>query len=168
MPVYNGLDSHSITDSLSANMGRELKVLHDEHAQAIANHATAISNHASSIAENANEIQRVAGLIPTPETDSGWVDMLLNEGWSITGYTYDKPQYRKIGKFVFLRGLVNATQAAEATICTLPTGYRPTGYFNIFGDIHINASGVVRDRTKDGTSGRENFSLNGVVFVADY
>ena len=58
---------------------------------------------------------------------SGWLDLPLASG--ITQYspaTQYKCQYRKIGNQVFVRGCIKGVTANNATIATLPTGYRPT------------------------------------------
>lgn len=108
--------------------------------------------------------------------DSGWINLTLNSGWTMNDYAAEVPQYRKIGKIVYLRGLVNATTAAGNIIATLPAGFRPSGYFNRFpaalnqGEfamIQINANGQINDYTK-GTKGRGFLSLNGISFISDY
>ena len=114
--------------------------------------------------------------ISTLQQDSGWINLSLNSGWTMNDYVAEVPQYRKIGKTVYLRGLVNATAAASNIIATLPAGYRPSGYFNRFacalnqGEfvmVQINANGQINDYGK-GTNGRAFLSLNGVSFPADY
>lgn len=109
-------------------------------------------------------------------TDTGWVNMTLNTGWTMDDYASEFPQYRKIGNIVYLRGLVNATTAAGNIIATLPAGFRPSGYFNRFAGalnqgefvmIQINANGQINDYGK-GSNGRGFLSLNGISFIADY
>lgn len=122
------------------------------------------------------QLQSDVSDLQAQESDSGWVNLTLNSGWSMDNYAAEVPQYRKIGNIVYLRGLVNATALAGNVIATLPVGYRPAGYFNRFacalnqGEfvmIQINANGQINDYAKGG-SGRGFLSLNGVSFPADY
>ena len=109
--------------------------------------------------------------------DSGWNDLTLNEGWQLTSYTTDVPQFRKIGKLVMLRGLVNATSSAGGEITTLPVGYRPgrgaynrfivSHYTNEYAAISISVDGKVKDIMKSSTSPRTNLCLNGIMFLTN-
>lgn len=108
--------------------------------------------------------------------DTGWINLTLNSGWSMNDYEAEKPQYRKIGKVVYLRGLVNATAAAAGILATLPAGFRPAGYFNRFvcslnqvdnAIVQINANGVINDHQK-GSKSRMFLSLNGISFPQVY
>lgn len=108
--------------------------------------------------------------------DTGWIDLPLNSGWTMNDYESEKPQYRKIGKVVYLRGLVNATSAAAGAVATLPLGFRPAGYFNRFvcslnqedtAVVNINANGLINDHQK-GSKSRLFLSLNGISFPQVY
>ena len=57
--------------------------------------------------------------------DSSWQNLPLKEGISV-GESTGKAQYRKIGKLVQLRGDIQGIGAANQTVATLPTGYRPS------------------------------------------
>lgn len=57
--------------------------------------------------------------------DSGWKDLNLASGVELYG-EQSKPQYRKIGNVVYLRGAVKNILAGQTTIATLPEGFRPT------------------------------------------
>lgn len=103
--------------------------------------------------------------------DTGWIDLSISSGWSYQ-YDTDKPQYRKIGNIVYLRGLLNATTSADSVIATLPSGYRPLGYFvrfacslnqTEFANVQVNANGVINDHQK-GTSSRTFLCLSGISF----
>jgi len=60
--------------------------------------------------------------------DTGWLTLPLASG--ITQGTYaGTPQYRKIGKHVFLRGSISFTAAANVTIANLPAGFYPPNVF---------------------------------------
>lgn len=103
--------------------------------------------------------------------DTGWINLTLNSGWSYQ-YESDRPQYRRIGKQVFLRGLIDGTAAAGTIIATLPTGFRPSMSFNRFTcalnqtefvNIQVNSSGI-NDYTKAGKS-RTFICLAGISFL---
>jgi hypothetical protein len=105
------------------------------------------------------------------EKDTGWIDLSISSGWSYQ-YESDKPQYRKIGNIVYLRGLLNATTDASGIIATLPSGYRPLGYFVRFtcslnqtdyANVQVNAEGVINDSQK-GSSSRTFLCLSGISF----
>lgn len=108
--------------------------------------------------------------------DSGWIDLPLNAGWTMNDYDTEKPQYRKVGKVVMLRGLVNATSEAGNLISTLPAGFRPIGYYNRWDcslgaanervNVQVNLSGEIADWNK-GTSTRMFLCLNGISFLVD-
>lgn len=57
--------------------------------------------------------------------DTGWITLPLASG--ITAYNEaNTPQYRKVGKLVFIRGTVKGITARNTVIGTLPQGFRPT------------------------------------------
>lgn len=88
-------------------------------------------------------------------TDSGWLDLPLATG--IAAYNEpQKPRYRKIGKTVFLTGVLKGVTASDVTIATLPSGYRPSKRVIIpiacvgqmIGKISIDTDGsIVLNRT---------------------
>lgn len=105
--------------------------------------------------------------------DSGWINLTLNTGWTCQ-YNTDIAQYRKIGNVVYLRGLLNATQAAGQVIGTLPEGFIPSGHFERFVcphqqggtvNIEVGFTGQLKDYTKTTSAGREFISLYGISFV---
>lgn len=60
--------------------------------------------------------------------DTGWIAMSLAAGVTNYGGQYATAAYRRIGKQVFLRGLVNLSAYGPANpITTLPVGFRPAG-----------------------------------------
>lgn len=62
---------------------------------------------------------------PLTSTDSGWIDITLSG--NVQTYTNNnRPQYRKIGNVVYLRGSAKNITADNTTIGVLPAGYRPT------------------------------------------
>lgn len=56
--------------------------------------------------------------------DSGWLDLTLQN--NVLAFNDEqKPQYRRLGKTVLLRGVVKSVTAFETVIATLPANYRP-------------------------------------------
>lgn len=110
--------------------------------------------------------------------DSGWINLPLNSGWSMDAQDLisEIPKYRKVGKVVMLRGLVNATGAAGDVICQLPAGFRPsTTNYNRFPcvlgqteiiPVLLDSNGYIADYTK-GTQERYFLCLNGISFMVD-
>jgi hypothetical protein len=62
--------------------------------------------------------------------DTGWQYVgkpgqpIFQNGWA-SAFDYDLA-YRRTGDRVYLRGIVAGGSAANAVVCTLPDGYRPT------------------------------------------
>lgn len=88
------------------------------------------------------------------EEDSGWQDLTLLNG--VTARSQDaayKPQYRKIGKIVYLKGQVTIpSHGGDLQMAELPVGYRPSyeakmpslgvgGWIDTLGGIILQASG---------------------------
>lgn len=82
--------------------------------------------------------------------DSGWQDLSLSNG--AVAYSSDqKPQYRKIGSVVYLRGVFKGIANVPVAIATLPEGYRPSmkaiymqsGTGNRVNRIEIGTNGVI-------------------------
>ena len=103
--------------------------------------------------------------------DTGWIDLPLTEGWSYRQES-DKPQLRKIGAVVYLRGVLLATSEALGVITTIPEGYRPLGSDNRFlcalnqtelANIQVNDKGIISDIQKKGAS-RTFLNLNSISF----
>lgn len=66
-------------------------------------------------------------------TNSEWIDLPL--GTNISAYSSgQKPQYRRVGNEVFVRGVyLGSGIAVGTTIATLPTGYRPSQRIMTYG-----------------------------------
>lgn len=65
--------------------------------------------------------EQIAGLTVQ---DTGWLDLPLING--VVSYTEsNKPQYRKIGNKVYLKGTVKNVLSSNTVIATLPEGFRP-------------------------------------------
>lgn len=56
--------------------------------------------------------------------DSGWLDLTLMNG-TLAYSTAQKPQYRKIGSVVHIRGVFKGVTSTPIVIGQLPEGYRP-------------------------------------------
>lgn len=107
--------------------------------------------------------------------DSGWISPTLQNSWVDYGSPYTSGQYRKIGKIVYLKGLLkNGTVGSDDNtnvIFQLPSNYRPQADMLIslasngaFGNIKITASdGKIHAQVGSNTS----FSLDGISFIAD-
>lgn len=56
---------------------------------------------------------------------SDWVELTLNSG--LTAYNDEqKPRYKKVGKTVFISGVLKGLTANDTAIATLPSGFRPS------------------------------------------
>lgn len=107
-------------------------------------------------------------------TDSGWVNLPLETGY---GYESWAPvSYRKIGDFVYLRGLLKPTSSwtANTKIGTLPSGYRPFGNIQFactYNGISTVAGFLLKSdgsvNTMTGVSGSADIDLSGIRFIAD-
>lgn len=87
-------------------------------------------------------------------SDDGWHNITLASGISV-GSIGGTPQYKKIGKHVFIRGSYAGTKASGTLVlATLPEGYRPT-----YGTVYdFNAMGGTRvARTFINTDGEISF-----------
>lgn len=83
-------------------------------------------------------------------SDSGWIDLnLLN---NVLPYnTEQSPQYRKIGNYVTIRGVLKNITSFPTTIAQLPEGFRPTRrliYFMVsnggtIGRLEIETTGIM-------------------------
>lgn len=114
-------------------------------------------------------------------SDTGWIDLPLADG--ITAYnTVNKPQYRKIGSQVFLRGSVKGIIERNTIISTLPEGFRPTiahpyvqntslgaGNIAIESRMVINSNGELRVEaiSEGGAFGAERWFPIGTTFLVD-
>lgn len=98
-------------------------------------------------------------------TDSGWIDLALATG--ITAYSADqKPQYRKIGNEIYLRGVYRGASGTNITVATLPSGFRPAKKIiaacasvgQMFSKISIETDGrIILNRSSIEPIGAENW-----------
>lgn len=81
--------------------------------------------HANTVSDvvTVSSWEQVAG------ADSGWIDLPLNSDVASYDSATTKPKYRKIGKQVFLKGVVyltfDSTYPMTTYFATLPEGFRP-------------------------------------------
>ncbi len=82
--------------------------------------------------------------------NSGWLDLTLNSG--VNPFNEEqKPRYRRVGKEVFITGVVKNISANNTVIATLPANYRPSKKIIIavpstgerFSRISILTTGVI-------------------------
>jgi hypothetical protein len=57
--------------------------------------------------------------------DTGWVNFTLSNGWENLGGNYPPAQYRKIGKQVFLRGLIKNNSSNTTVLLNLNSSIKP-------------------------------------------
>lgn len=72
-------------------------------------------------------------------SDTGWINLSLLNG--VTAFVPYIPQYRKVGKNVFIRGSISNITSANITFATLPSGFRPSNnhfYINFKVGNNIN------------------------------
>lgn len=79
----------------------------------------------SDIYEDVLQLQEQMAEVQEQLTDTGWIDLPLSNG--ITAYSEEqRPRYRRIGKEVFLSGVVKGVTANNTPVGTLPEGFRPS------------------------------------------
>jgi len=80
------------------------------------------------------------------EMGDGWKSLPYTNGggttWTDFGSGWQVGQYKKVGDLVFVRGLGKRTAGSGATIATLPSGYRPASYTQLF--VTLTDGGVGR------------------------
>ena len=98
---------------------------------------------------------------------TAWSNVSFNSGWLNYGGSYQTAQYKKVGDFIFLRGLVKRTSGVGVSILTLPPGYRPPAQC-LLGTLTNTGIGRLDIQT-DGqvvwsSGGVDWFQLDGIVF----
>lgn len=80
--------------------------------------------------------------VNTKLEDSGWHDIPLADGVT-AGTIGERPQYRKVGKRVDIKGSYSFTKSsANDLVGVLPEGFRPTGYIYLLSP--VGGSNVMR------------------------
>lgn len=90
--------------------------------------------------------------------DSGWLDLTLLNGAEAYS-TAQKPQYRKIGSVVYIRGVFKGVTSTPTVIGQLPVGYRPACKVII----PQMATGTRVDRIEYNTDGTINYATATIV-----
>lgn len=79
----------------------------------------------ASIYDDVDALQNKVGELENLTRDTGWQEIPLATG--ITAYSDEQaPRCRKIGKDVFLSGVLRGVTAKDQTVATLPVGFRPS------------------------------------------
>ncbi len=112
-------------------------------------------------ASEANQLLQVHGKLgeawqALPYTNAGGTT------WADFGGGFQVGEYKKLGDLVFVRGLAAQTSGAGTTIATLPAGYRPATYTQLF--VTLTNGGV--GRVDIGTGGAIALSSGGTAWVA--
>jgi len=105
-------------------------------------------------------LAQLGNAIANQFADSGWVDVTVSSGFAAMAGA-EKPQVRKIGNIVYLRGGWTNTGVSTANtaynVGVIPVGYRPinsplvgaagSSAGNAVAGLHIQTDGVVQVRT---------------------
>lgn len=96
-----------------------------------------------------------------------WGGLSFGSGWANYGGAYQTGQIKKVGDFIFLRGLVYRFTGSGTVIATLPSGHRPPAQCLI--GIHTNTGLGRIDIQTNGQivlvgGGADWVSLDGIVF----
>lgn len=118
---------------------------------------------------NLNQMQdNIETAINAVAPDTGWQDLTLAQ--DITAQSSAaayKPQYRKIGKLIYVAGCVKGATANNQILATLPSGYRPSHQMRYI----TGRSGTAHVILQLGTSGEITFicmSDNSAVSASTY
>lgn len=107
--------------------------------------------------------------------DSGWIDLPLS-GDVVAFNDEQKPRYRRIGKEVFLTGVVKNISSFNTVIATLPVNYRPSKKIIFatpstatkFSRISILTTGVITyEQSNDDIIGSGNWHSVACTFNVD-
>lgn len=110
------------------------------------------------------------------EADSGWLTPSFVNGWFQNNSSTWPVRYRKIGRTVWLRGVLQSSGTNSTTAFTLPSGYRPSisSIFRTVGGAFLTGSGSVQvlttgvvSCTDAGNGSTLLVGLDGVVFTID-
>ena len=105
--------------------------------------------------------------------DSGWFDLPLSAN-AIAFNEEQKPRYRRIGKEVFLTGVIKGVSANETLVATLPVNYRPSKKIIIaipstgtkFSRISVHTNGnIYYEQSNDNTANATHWHSIACSFV---
>lgn len=103
-----------------------------------------------------------------------WQTPSYGSGFASLGFGNTDPEYRKVGTCVWLRGVAttSTTQGANATVLTLPSGYRPLAQevflqMNNTGPAQVNVEANGEVSVVAGLASSGWVSLSGISFYID-
>ena len=117
----------------------------------------------------------ISGSLDAASFAASWTTLSYNTNWSSYGGAYGAVKYCRIGDWVIVNGMAKRSAgSAEATIATLPSGYRPTvqkSWYTTFSvgsvesaaKIEVTTSGTIAV-TAGGTSAIDYVSLDCIQF----
>lgn len=125
-----GVDIKSyINNTLTSEIDTTLTNINDSISNLNTNLSEEIGDLDNLTTTNKSNVVSAANEINAKLDDTGWINIPLASG--VTGGS-TTPQYRKIGKIVFIKGFYVFTKAAASkALATLPEGFRPISQFYI-------------------------------------
>ncbi len=106
------------------------------YGQGTGNDASVILYGGSQALGAVSEVDLTADKIVITGNLGSWSSLPYTNGggttWTDFGSGHQVGQYKKVGDLVFVRGLCKRTAGSGATIATLPSGYRPASYDQLF------------------------------------
>lgn len=165
--------------TLTAGMGEHETLANNiaEISAVLINLENSVSTTNGAITGLESTVSNLTASVEDLSIDSGWISMPLNSGWSMTDYAGEIPMYRKVGKVVYLKGIVSGTASAAAIIATLPVGFRPAANsFNRYAcpvgqdgfvNVQVGKNGQISDYNKNATTMRTFIALSGICFLAE-
>lgn len=116
--IVDNLTTDISTKMLSAKQGKTLKDAMDANDAKVGTLSSLNTTDKTNVVNAINEVNEKV-------EDTGWIDITLNSG-TTTGIYGGKPQYRKIGNHVFIRGGIAFTKTASShTFAYLPAEICP-------------------------------------------
>jgi len=116
------------------------------YGQGTGNDASVLLYGGSQALGAVSEVDLTADQIVITGNLGSWSSLPYTNGggttWTDFGSGWQVGQYKKMGDLVFVRGLCKRTAGSGATIATLPSGYRPASYSQLF--VTLTDGGVGR------------------------
>lgn len=152
-----------------------------ERVDALETSVTGLITDLSNLRKQFTSMEETLDQVLNAEEDTGWLPLTLQNG--VEAYSTNQvPQYRKVGKIVFVRGAVKNITARDTVIATLPAGFRPvgashtyvqntsqrTGNFAMYSRMIVNTSGAIKlEGITDGAAYGDKWFPIGCSFVVD-
>lgn len=123
-----------------------------------------------------SELEAKALILEAKHNDSGWIDLPLSSG--VLAYSEaQKPQYRKIGNTVHLRGVYIGGSVQGTQIAQLPEGFRPSqrimkyvpAYGHALERLEVETDGriIVAETNINDTANNKFHSISDYSFLID-